>query len=171
MRRIGPLLLASLIFLGACKKKNSSSNPCKPESFESYFETNKTIDATVRANDVGMDPKPYDYQVKSGNNTVFTFNHRYADCPEVSDDEGGRLVLIEVASNATSFNITDTEATGKVLMVNQCFCFDGYPHMITKGKINGKKIGFNRWEIEATLYSNASQTTPVYFKRIFTLKN
>ena len=171
MRRIVPVLLTALLFLASCKKKNSSSNPCKPESFESFFEMNRTIDASVRTNDVGMDPRPYNYEVKGGSNLVFTYNHRYSDCPDIADDEGGRLVMIEVPASASSFEFSDTEATAKILMVNQCFCSDGYPHMITRGKVTGKKISFNRWEIEAKMYSTASQTTPVYFKRMFTLKN
>jgi hypothetical protein len=170
MRRIVPVLVM-VIFLSACKKQSSSTNPCKPETVDTYFEMNRTINASVRSNDLGLDPKPYDYEVKSGNNLLFTFNQQYQDCPDVMDDEGGRLVMIEVPANANSFSIVDNEGDGKILMVNQCFCYDGYPHMISRGKVTGKRISFNRWEIEASLYSSASQTDPVYFKRTFTLKN
>ena len=163
--------MAIILLLAACKKKNSSVNPCQPESFDSYFQTNKAIDATVRANGGTMDPKPYDYQVKTGNNLVFTYTHKFQDCPDMQDDNGSRTVLIEIPATASTFSIVDNEAVGKVLMENKCFCYDGYPHMISRGVVTGKKVSMNIWEVEAKLFSSSDQTTPVYFKRLFTLRN
>ena len=171
MRRIGILLAASVLILGACKKNNSSTTPCAPETIETYFQTNKSLETSIRAHDAGQDPKPYDYSLQGGQNIVFTYNQRFMNCPDVQDDEGGRMVFIEIPANKTEFTIDNATEGSKVLMVNQCFCYDAYPHLITKGKVTGKKIGFNLWEIEATLYSTADQTSPFYFKRKFTLKN
>jgi hypothetical protein len=159
-----------VFLLGACKKNNSSTSPCAPETIETYFQINKSLATTVRGHD-GQDPKPYDYQVQSGQNILFTYDQRFMNCPDVSDDEGARMVFIEIPADKTEFTIENSSSGSKVLMVNQCFCYDAYPHLITKGKVTGKRISFNRWEIEATLYSTADQTSPFYFKKIFTLKN
>jgi hypothetical protein len=171
MRLTVPLAIATLPLLIACKKQSSSNSPCSPETFETYYQANKTIQTSSTGNESGMSPAPLDYDVKSGNNIVFTFNQRYADCPDVMDDEGGRKVVIEIPEGTSAFYVANSQSDCKVILDNDCFCYNGYPHIIERGTISGNKIGINKWLIEATLYSDPSQTDPVYFKKVFTLKN
>jgi hypothetical protein len=160
-------ILAGAFF--ACKKP--ADGDCIPESFEFKFQQSTTIDTTrLVSTDPGVDY--FSYTLKPGNKIVFTYKHRFKDCPPIADDEGERTIIFEIPEQSDSFQYNDSVEllSAKTLISYSCFCYPSQPVLLKKGFVEGTKISTGSWRIKAQLQMPWNIQESVSFDDVFTLQ-
>lgn len=105
--------------------------------------------------------------IQEGDQLVFEYRYDYYEDAMLVDDEYSETIRFEVDANATEFSYQTEELNAnKATLTRYCYCHFALEGLdITpQGKISGKKIADNEWEVTMDVLFHGSE------KRTYTAK-
>ncbi len=159
------------MLLSSCKEKEEIDN-----SYQFYtlqVRPNSKLKVTPQVN-VDSTQKSYEYEVISGNKTVFTLAYSVGDST-YADGGKSETVVFEIDTAATEFNIAGADFKDyNGLYEKSCFCIDedaNMPSIITQGEVSGIKLSSKIWKVRAEIgMIDIEDTVRVDQKKIISLK-
>lgn len=141
---------------------------CRPEKHAYTFRSNQQID-TTRSLQSDTSFEFYQYQLTEGNRTVFQYRYDFRDCPQIADDEGSRIILLEVPAGINNFRFEDSAQlkAAKTLLVLHCECYPYLPVFFKEGWIEGRRISNNKWRLSAELKAPGRSGETIRFAHDF----
>lgn len=160
------------VIILSCSMASCSSfkKDCNPDTVSSTFQEDKQItfilDTLSSTDTLQTNSFPL---IEEGDKIVFTFIHGWPECADVYDDEKFELLAFEIEKGISSFDFNDEE-----IVSSNCYYYQGGAwsssrlEMISKGKIEGRKISEGKWDIsiDVTRLLNGPNET-IRFSGIF----
>jgi hypothetical protein len=138
MLRIFYTLFICFLFF-SCKK--NSSNDCTPDQYAYEFYPSSKIDTTT------TDMRLF-FQIKSGNDLVFSYTHEGPVCKSIADEEYSDKLVFQVPSGSNSFLYENSQLTDAMcLFIKIAFLTNG-AYKINSGFVKGTKISSIKWDVE-----------------------
>ena len=89
-------------------------------------------------------------EIGSGNMIVFLYDYSSRHCARRTDDEFGKQIYFQVDPNQESFDFQDEELTDANCYAGTSgFMVSAGPQKVTKGRITGKKISPDKYNVRA----------------------
>ncbi len=96
-------------------------------------------------------------KISEGKKWVLEYKYTAPENPDIADDEYSETFTFQIKKPCGKrFKITDLKKANAIFL-KSCFCADRGYSKITEGKITGKKIDKNTWEITATYMVGSMQ--------------
>jgi hypothetical protein len=139
MLRVFYTLFICILFF-SCKKDTPSD--CTPDKYIYEFYPSSKIDTTSTA-----DMRLF-FQVKPGNDLVFSYTHEGPACKSIADEEYTENLVFKVPAGSNSFFYENSQLTDAVcLFIKYAFWTNG-SYKINSGFVKGTKTSATKWDVE-----------------------
>ncbi|HEY5969013.1 MAG TPA: hypothetical protein VIU35_13635 [Chitinophagaceae bacterium] len=138
MRRIFyTLFICSLFF--SCKK--DTPGDCTPDQYSYEFYPSSKIDTTT------TDMRLF-FQIKPGNDLVFSYTHEGPACKSIADEEYSDKLVFQVPASSNSFLYENSQlADAMCLFIKIAFWTNG-AYKVNSGFVKGTKKSATKWDVE-----------------------
>jgi hypothetical protein len=158
-------IIFSLNFsIKAQENPDSLQDAFNPESKKAFFMPNKTIIFNT------ADSINPEFEVVNGKELVFKYEFRSKEYLMISDDEFVERLFFKVLPKGNKFiyNLNNFKKS-HLLYSQSCFCMDAGNYVIQKGRIVGKKVNKNTWDVQIK-FSYIARNTKNLVNKTYHLK-
>ena len=156
LRLFYTLFICFLLF--SCKKNAPSD--CTPDQYSYEFYPSSKIDTTT------VDMRLF-FQIKPGNDLVFSYTHEGPACKSIADEEYSDKLVFQVPATSNSFLYENNQLTdARCLFIKIAFWTNG-AYKVNSGFVKGTKISDTEWDVEINV-DVGSSIGRINLKKIFT---
>ena len=138
MLRIFYTLFICSLFL-SCKKDTPSD--CTPEQYAYEFYPSSKIDT------IATDMRLF-FQIKPGNDLVFSYTHEGPACKSIADEEYSDKLVFQVPAASNSFLYENSQLTDAMCLFTKIAFWTNGAYKVNSGFVKGTKISSTKWDVE-----------------------
>jgi hypothetical protein len=138
MLRIFITLFTCFLFFSC--KKNAPSD-CTPDQYVYEFYSSSKIDTTT------TDMRLF-FQIKPGNDLVFSYTHEGPACKSIVDEEYFDKLVFRVPAGSNSFLYENGQLTDAMCLFIKIAFWSNGAYKVNSGFVKGTKISSTKWDVE-----------------------
>ena len=138
MLRIFYTLFICFLFF-SCKKDSPSD--CTPDQYAYEFYPSSKIDTTT------TDMRLF-FQIKPGNDLVFSYTHDGPACKSIADEEYSDKLVFQVPAASNSFLYENSQLTNAMCLFIKIAFWTNGAYKVNSGIVKGTKISTTKWDID-----------------------
>jgi hypothetical protein len=138
MLRIFYTLFTCFLFF-SCKKNVPSD--CTPDQYSYEFYPSSKIDTTT------TDMRLF-FQIKPGNDLVFSYTHEGPACKSIADEEYSDKLVFQVPATSNSFLYENSQLTDAMCLFIKIAFWTNGAYRVNSGFVKGTKISSAKWDVE-----------------------